>query len=101
MDQIESVASFNGWDDAMKIRHVFSSLVGSARTWYGNHESFLMTWEEFRNELLKVFTSVVRKARAELPLESKIQLPNESVIGYVEERKCLFLGAGPDMVKET
>ncbi|KAK8774212.1 hypothetical protein V5799_011256 [Amblyomma americanum] len=99
-DQFELVASFNKWDNAAKIEHAFFSLDGSARTWYENYESSLTTWELFKRELLKVFTSVVRKERAERLLESRIQLPNEPVCGYIEEMKRLFRRADPGMTEE-
>ncbi|KAK8759173.1 hypothetical protein V5799_003196 [Amblyomma americanum] len=100
LDQFERMASFNKWGDAAKIGHVFISLDGSARTWYENYESSLTTWELFKRELLKVFTSVVRKERAERLLESTIQLPNEPVCGYVEEMKRLFRRADSGMTGE-
>ncbi|KAK8774426.1 hypothetical protein V5799_011041 [Amblyomma americanum] len=100
LDQFERVASFNKWDDVAKIGHVFFSLDGSAHTWYENNESSLTTWELFKRELLKVFTSVVRKGRAERLLESGIQISNEPVRGYVEEMKRLFRRADPEMTEE-
>ncbi|KAK8775782.1 hypothetical protein V5799_030874 [Amblyomma americanum] len=100
LDQFERVASFNKWDDAAKIGHVFFSLDGSARTWYENYESSLTTWELFKRQLLKVFNSVVRKERAERLLESRIQLPNEPVRSYVEEMKRLFRRADPGKTEE-
>ncbi|XP_077504557.1 uncharacterized protein LOC144114589 [Amblyomma americanum] len=100
LDQYERVASFNNWDDASKFQHVFFALESSARTWYENRESSLTTWELFKKELMKVFTSVVRKERAVRLLESRIQLPNEPVRGYVEEIKRLFRRADTGMTEK-
>lgn len=47
-----------------------------------------------------MLTTIVRKERAELLLESKIKLLNKSVLSYVGEMKCLFHCAYPDRTKE-
>ena len=49
---------------------------------------------------MNTFTSVVRKERAELLLETRTQHPNEGVVIFVEEMKKLFRSADPQMTEE-
>lgn len=95
LEQFERVASYNKWDDDAKLQHVYFALEESARTWFINQESQLRTWENFKRSLLLTFTSVLRKERAERQLQTRLQLPNESVAVFVEEIKNLFGRADP------
>ena len=100
LEKLERVRIFNRWDDEETLRHVFFYLEDSARTWFENHESSLTTWALFKSEFLNTFTSVVRKERAELLLETRTQHPNEGVVIFVEEMKKLFRRADPQMTEE-
>lgn len=100
LDQFERVATINRWDEEMKLRYVYFSLDGPAKTWYENHETTLTTWEFLKNELLRTFTSIMRKERAQLLLESRTQQPNETLNVYVEEMKRLFRRADQDMTED-
>ena len=100
LEKLERVRIFNRWDDEETFRHVFFYLEDSARTWFENHESCLTTWTLFKSEFLNTFTSVVRKERAELLLETRTQHPNEGVVIFVEEMKKLFRRADPQMTEE-
>lgn len=100
LEQFERVAAINKWNDEAKLQWVYFTLEESARTWFINHESVLRTWEDFKGSLLRTFSSVARKERAERQLHSRFQLPNESVAVFVEEMKHLFGRADPEMPEE-
>ncbi|KAH6927941.1 hypothetical protein HPB50_009994 [Hyalomma asiaticum] len=72
----------------------------SARTWVINQESVLRTREDFKGSLLRTFSSVVRKERAERQLHSLFQLPNESVAVFVEEMQHLLAGTLSDVIRQ-
>ncbi|XP_077538644.1 uncharacterized protein LOC144151464 [Haemaphysalis longicornis] len=100
LEKLERVRKFNRWDDAETFRHVFFYMEDSARTWFENHESSLTNWAQFKSEFTKTFTTVVRKERAALLLETRTQHPNEGVLIFVEEMKQLFRRADPEMTEE-
>lgn len=101
LDQYERVAAFNQWDDAAKLRNVYFSLENAARTWFENREEKLETWRDFRRELLKAHGNNDRREKAERALQSRIQLPNESVTMYAEDMERLFRRADPAMKEEN
>lgn len=96
----ERVAAYNQWDDAAKLRNVYFSLEDGARTWFENREEVLTSWREFRRRLLEAYTSADRRERAERAIQSRVQLPNESVQMYVEDMTRLFRRADPAMPEE-
>ncbi|XP_077535994.1 uncharacterized protein LOC144148314 [Haemaphysalis longicornis] len=100
LEKLERVRKFNRWDDAETFWHVFFYLEDPARTWFENHESSLTNWAQFNSEFTKTFTTVVRKERAALLLETRTQHPNEGVVIFVEEMKQLFRRAYPEMTEE-
>ncbi|KAK8770302.1 hypothetical protein V5799_013234 [Amblyomma americanum] len=100
IDNFERVATFNRWEDEMKLCYVFFSLDGPARTWYKNHETTLKTWKLFKSEVVKAFTNILRKEKAQMLLDSRMQHPNETVSMYVEEMQRLFRRADPNMTEE-
>ncbi|XP_077553105.1 uncharacterized protein LOC144167775 [Haemaphysalis longicornis] len=100
LEQLERVRIFNRWDDAETFRHVFFYLEDSARTWFENHESSLTNWARFKSDFLKTLTTLVRKERVALLLETRTQHPNEGVMIFVEEMKRLFCRADPEMTEE-
>lgn len=100
LEEFERVATMNRWDEEEKLRHVYFSLQDSARTWFANRESTLTTWELFKAELRKTFTNVLRKERAELLLQTRVQHPNETAIVFVEEMTRLFQRADPTMSED-
>ncbi|CAN7980595.1 unnamed protein product [Ixodes pacificus] len=79
---------------------VFFALEDSARTWFENQESLLITWDSFTACFLQAFSTVLRKERAELLLQTRLQHPNETVVVFVEEMKRLFRRADPDMAED-
>ncbi|CAN7937645.1 unnamed protein product, partial [Ixodes hexagonus] len=100
LEQFERVATFNRWGAEQKLNHVFFALEDSARTWFENQERLLVTWEAFTASFLQAFSTVLRKERAELLLETRQQHPNETVLVFVEEMKRLFRRADPDMAEQ-
>ncbi|XP_075721168.1 uncharacterized protein LOC142761797 [Rhipicephalus microplus] len=100
LDQITLVASLNKWGDEMKVSHVFFALDGPAKTWFENHEASLTTWEVFKTDFLRTFTNMLRKERAEILLQSRIQKPNETVPIYDEEMTLLIRRVDPNMAEE-
>ena len=100
LETFERVSTFNNWDSEDKLRHVFFYLEDAARTWFENRESTLRTWDIFRSAFLETFTSVVRKERAAALLETRVQLPNESVAIFAEEMTRLFRHADPAMPED-
>lgn len=95
----ERVADFNGWTDANKLRNVYFSLEDGARTWYENREPF-STWSVFCRQLLASYANPDRRERAERAIQSRIQMPNESVMMYVEDMTSLFRRADPAMAED-
>ncbi|XP_077532475.1 uncharacterized protein LOC144144858 [Haemaphysalis longicornis] len=100
LEKLERVRIFNRWDDDETFRHVFFYLEDAARTWFETHESSLTDWIHFKREFLKTFTTVVKKERAALLLETRTEHPNEGVVIFVEEMKQLFRRADPEMTEE-
>uniref|UniRef100_L7LW83 Putative tick transposon n=1 Tax=Rhipicephalus pulchellus TaxID=72859 RepID=L7LW83_RHIPC len=100
LDTFERVSTFNNWDSEDKLRHVYFYLEDAARTWFENRESTLRTWDLFRSAFLETFASVVRKERAAALLETRVQLPNESVAIFTEEMIRLFRHADPAMPED-
>lgn len=100
LEQFDRVAAFNAWNADSKLRHVYFALEDSARTWFENQEAGLRTWDTFKAEFLRMFTNTLRKEKAQLLLNSRIQHPNETVTAYAEEMKRLFRRADPTMSEE-
>ena len=100
LERYDRVAVFNHWSNEDKLRHAYFALEDAARTWFENQESTLTSWDIFRTKFLTTFTSVVRKERAEALLETRVQLPNESVTLFTEEMTRIFRHADPNMPEE-
>ncbi|CAN8020665.1 unnamed protein product, partial [Ixodes persulcatus] len=100
LEQFERVAAFNRWSAEQKLNHVFFALEDSARTLFENQERLLITWDAFTACFLQAFSTVLRKERAELLLQTRLQQPNETVVVFVEEMKRLFRRADPDMAED-
>lgn len=100
LDHFERVATFNGWDDERKRKHVYFSLEDSAQTWFENRKSTMPSWEEFRQRLLAAYTNSDRKEKAEAALQARNQRPNESVAMYAEDMARLFRRADSAMTDE-
>lgn len=100
LDGFERVAGLNGWDESRKLRYVYFALRDSARTWFENHEASLLTWGDFRRELLATYPSTDRKEKAEAALQVRNQRNNESVAMYIEDMCRLFRRADPNMAEE-
>ncbi|XP_042144909.1 uncharacterized protein LOC120849220, partial [Ixodes scapularis] len=100
LEQFERVAAFNRWSAEQKLNHVFFALEDWARTWFENQERLLITWDSFTARFLQSFSTVLRKKRAELLLQTRLQHPNETVVVFVEEMKRLFRRADPDMTED-
>ena len=96
----ERVAALNEWDDAAKLRRVYFYLEDGARTWYQNREDQLTSWREFCRRLLDTYAGADRHERAERAIQSRIQMPNESVTTYVEDMTRLFRRADSRMAEE-
>lgn len=100
LSEFERVAATNCWDDATKLRRVYFSLKDAARTWFQNREDVLTSWREFRHHLLECYRNTDRRERAERELQSRVQMPNESVTMYVEDMTRLFKRADPAMPED-
>ncbi|XP_077484171.1 uncharacterized protein LOC144094125 [Amblyomma americanum] len=100
LETYERVATFNSWASDDKLRHVYFALEDAARTWFENREATLTTWDLFRNSFLQTFTSVLRKERAQALLETRAQLPNDTIAIFTEEMGRLFRHADPEMSEE-
>ncbi|CAN8002491.1 unnamed protein product [Ixodes pacificus] len=100
LEQFERVAAFNRWSSEQKLNHVFFALEDSARTWFENQKRLLITWDSFTACFLEAFSTVLRKERAEVLLQTRLQHPNETVVVFVEEMKRLFRRADPDMAED-
>ncbi|XP_077520212.1 uncharacterized protein LOC144130059 [Amblyomma americanum] len=100
LETYERVATFNSWASDDKLRHVYFALEDAARTWFENREATLTTWDLFRSSFLQTFTSVLRKERAQVLLETRAQLPNETIAILTEEMSRVFRHADPEMSKE-
>ncbi|XP_077553458.1 uncharacterized protein LOC144168325 [Haemaphysalis longicornis] len=100
LEQVERVRLFNRWEDAETLRQLLFYLQDSARIWFKNHESSLETWNDFRTQFLTTFTTVVRKERAEVFLQTRTQHPNESVVVFAEQMKRIFKHADPCIPEE-
>lgn len=57
-------------------------------------------WTPLTSGFLKTFTTVVRKERAELLLQTRTQRLNEGVIVFIEEMKRLFRHADAEMMEK-
>ncbi|XP_070390798.1 uncharacterized protein [Dermacentor albipictus] len=97
LETCERIATFNNCDSDDKLRHVYFALEGAARTWFENRKSPVTAWDLFRSGFLRTFTNVVRKERAEIMLDARVQLPNENIAIFTEEMSHLFHHADPDM----
>lgn len=100
LSEFERVAAINYWDDAAKLRNVYSCLKDGARTWFLNRDDVLTSWREFQHRLLETYRSPDRRERAERALQARIQMPNETVTMYVEDMTRLFKRADPAMPEE-
>lgn len=100
LSEFERVAAINYWDDAAKLRNVYTCLKDGAKTWFLNRDDVLTSWREFQRRLLETYRSPDRRERAERALQSRIQMPNETVSMYVEDMTRLFKRADPAMAEE-
>ncbi|KAH8038686.1 hypothetical protein HPB51_002830 [Rhipicephalus microplus] len=70
---------------------------------YGDHKIVLgapPAGSVFRRYLLASWANPDRRERAEREIQSRLQMPNESVMMYVEDMTSLFRRADPDMAEE-
>lgn len=101
LEHFERVARVNGWDEDRKLRYVYFALRDGARTWFENHESAILIWDDFRRELLATYPSTDRREKAEAALQARCQRTNESVATYVEDMSRLFRRADPNMCEDN
>ncbi|KAH8027965.1 hypothetical protein HPB51_011773 [Rhipicephalus microplus] len=95
----ERVLNYNDWTDFDKMRNVYFSLEDSARTWYENRELF-PSWSVFRQYLLASWANPYHREQAERVIQSRLQMPNESVMMYVEDMTSPLRRADTDMAEE-
>ncbi|XP_075526648.1 N-acetylated-alpha-linked acidic dipeptidase 2-like [Dermacentor variabilis] len=80
--------------------YVYFALKDAARTWFENREPILTTRDLFHNGFLQTVTSVLPKERAGAVLEARVQLSNETIAIFVEEKARLFRHGDPDGPEE-
>ncbi|KAH9377518.1 hypothetical protein HPB48_013029 [Haemaphysalis longicornis] len=90
-----------GWFHEQRRQILYFSLEGTALRWFGNHEAFLTSWKLYNEYLLRDFANRRLSQRAEDILKPRIEGPNESVVGFVEDILCVSTRAGPQSTEET
>lgn len=80
------MSDVNRWDNEFRVVSVILFLDGRAKVWFQNHEETIESWEHFKEELLLLFgTTLRRKKKAEAKLETRIKERNETIISSAED----------------
>ncbi|GBM65752.1 hypothetical protein AVEN_161017-1 [Araneus ventricosus] len=86
LKDFERIASYNHWDDQMKLANVVFYLADTARLWFDNNEDDFTNWAAFQESLEKTFCRIEENRRqAERLLQTRAQLPGESSESYIQD----------------
>ncbi|KAJ8916987.1 hypothetical protein NQ315_012902 [Exocentrus adspersus] len=78
ISKIEQLGRIHHWEETTKIYHMQTRLSGLARNWYANLRSYELTWEEWKNLLLKSFPEHQDFATSLRKMLNRRKLPKES-----------------------
>ncbi|GBO16580.1 hypothetical protein AVEN_16939-1 [Araneus ventricosus] len=86
LKDFEGIASYNHWDDQMKLANVVFYLADTARLWFDNNEDDFTNWTAIQESLEKTFCRIEENRRqAERLLQTRAQLPGESSESYIQD----------------
>lgn len=96
LDIFERVSRYNSWCDTTKLNNVLFYLTGVAKTWLRNPESDLPRWEVFQEKFKELSgRAACRTAEVIEKLSYRVQQPEESYTGYIEDIVSLCKRADP------
>ncbi|GBM01969.1 hypothetical protein AVEN_14289-1 [Araneus ventricosus] len=86
LKDFERIASYNHWDDQMKLANVVFYLADTARLWFDNNEDDFTNWAAFQESLENTFCRIEENRRqAERLLQIRAQLLGESSESYIQD----------------
>jgi len=97
----ERIATYNHWDEQMRLANVIFYLAGTARQWFDNNEDSFTDWTVFRNSLSNTFcrTDDIRR-QAERQLLTRAQRTDESSESYIQDVLALCRKVNPNMTED-
>lgn len=95
------IATYNRWDDSLKLANVVFYLEGTARAWFDNNEEALTSWDLFESKLTETFGRADEiKRRADDILRTRAQQNGETSEAYIQHILSLCRRVNPDMPEE-
>ncbi|KAG7310750.1 hypothetical protein JYU34_003560 [Plutella xylostella] len=79
---LESTARMHGWDERTLICNCTCKLRGYAKGWYERQASFEMSWDEWKDKIIKAFPFTKNKLSQIRELVNRMRLPNEDPIEF-------------------
>lgn len=96
--EYERVSTRYRWGPTLMLANLLFYLRGTAKSWYENHETELVSWAVCREKMLDLFGKPIgRKMAANKMLASRAQTSTESYVSYIEDVLSLCRKANADM----
>lgn len=101
LKDFERIASYNHWDEQMRLANVIFYLAGTARQWFDNNEDTFTNWTVFKTSLNNTFgrTDDVQR-QAERLLLTRVQQTGESSESYIQDVLALCRKVNPSMPED-
>lgn len=96
---LESTARMHGWDERTLICNCTCKLSGYAKGWYERQASFEMSWDEWKDKIIKAFPFTKNKLSQIRELVNRMRLPNEDPIEFYYNK--LGIGMSCQMCDEV
>lgn len=79
---LEGTAKMHGWDEHTLICNCTSKLSGYAKGWYEQQASYEISWDEWKQKLIKAFPFTKNKLSQIRELVNRVRLPDEDPIEF-------------------
>jgi len=101
LKDFDRIATYNRWDEQMRLANVVFYLADTARQWFDNNEDKISNWTEFCKLLEEAFCQKdERKHQAERTLLTRAQRVDETSESYIQDVLSLGHRVNPSMPED-
>lgn len=86
LEKINVTAEIHSWSNECCLETARNHLVGAARKWYDAHRTEIKTWTDFVTQFKKTFEIRVSTTECWRQMQSRQQIPGESVSTYFHDK---------------
>ncbi|XP_065204065.1 uncharacterized protein LOC135834153 [Planococcus citri] len=102
LEKVDELSVVYSWTPAMTINAATSKLAGYAKKWYDGQETFIHTWDEWKELLTDAFQSNKGRYQRMLELMARKKKLNEKFADYYYDKMILLVAAKiPDEVDQV